>query len=338
MSIHELARTAPSADFSSLCSACSLFVSRTIDASAKSSENASAVDVYRATLADFMSRKSSSVHPAFLTDYMRRFPVQAWPLRTDLCGYVARGAGLNTYHQTQAYGMLQILTSQLGSIAKAVGASEVTDYVQRVSGDVFETLEAAAGSETEWYAARLKEVVKFALQLARTSRSVLSDHAASEIWDTQKLAEVTAKVKEGERTKEMKSVHGLLQQLAAILTSKGEKKEKTTQKRTGTDDMDVDGTALTKGRSPQLGVKSAPNGYAHSNGKKAKTDKQGRVSETVSVDPTGEKKVNGHIGDLPKEKKPKSTEGLTMACKSRTDVEENEDTHRKKHKSSIRAS
>ena len=95
------------------------------------------------------------------------------------------------------------------------------DHVKRASGDALDTLASAAaeGSGSNWNSARLKEVVKFALGLARATRSYSISERSVEIWDMQRLAEVTAAFKQGERTKEMKGVHALLQQLAAILSA-----------------------------------------------------------------------------------------------------------------------
>ena len=224
VSIHEMARTAPSADFSSLCSACSLFVARTLDPSQNT-----ASEIYRATLADFMKRKTSAVHPSFILDYVRRFTVQAWQWRIDLCGYVAPGASVNSYRQIQAYAFLQTILQQLDAIVKAVGPEQVRDHVKRASGDVLDTLASAAGegAGSNLNSTRLKAVVKFALGLARATRSPLIAEPSGELWDMQRLAKVTAAFKQGERTKEMKGVHALLQQLDAILGASVEKPKKS---------------------------------------------------------------------------------------------------------------
>lgn len=321
-SIHDLARKAPSADFSSLCSVCSLFIARSIETSTSSSPENPANEAYRATLADFMTRKSSAVHPAFILDYIRRFPIQAWPLRADLCKYITSGASVNAYRQTQAYNMLQTLSQQLGSIVKAVGPDPVGDFVKQASGDVFDTLESASDASSDWNAARLKEVIKFALQLARSSRSALPQMSISATWDKQRLAEVTINIKEGERTKEMKSVHGLLQQLAA-LTSKGERKEKAVK----ADGGKVDGTNTE--HSPQSTI--ALNGDTYKEERSSKPKRNGDRPQ-----------ANGNSGNpegnaMRREKKRKSEEGPKSEEKSGRESNGEAKITRKKHKSSSKS-
>ncbi|ADV20875.1 DNA-directed DNA polymerase, putative [Cryptococcus gattii WM276] len=225
--IHSMAQKAHSAEFSTLCSLCSLFVSRAIDASETTSNSATStvVEIYRATLKDFMTRKASLVHPPFLLEFVKRFPLRAFSLHHDLVTYVAPGAAVNTFRQLQAYNALQILAQHLPVISKSVSPSEVVKLVQEASGSVFTTIETAAeasvDSKDALNAQKLKDVAKFALQLARNSKNV------GVSWDIRRVSEVGEKLKHGQRTKEMKGVHSMWTQLEAILgNKKGEKRKR----------------------------------------------------------------------------------------------------------------
>lgn len=231
--IHDLARKAISVEFSNLCSIASLFVSRALDASIPESTNISpAVESYRKTLEDFITRKNTHVQPSLILDYVRRYPARAWPLQEDLCKYISpkSDASVNAYRQTQAYLMLQALSTQLSTLIKAVGPDEVKAFITRASSNVYGTLEVAAKSDgTNWKADRLKDVLRFALQLARTSKSILPIEEMADLWSVQRLKEVEEAFGVGEKTKEMKGVQALLRQLVAVLEgtkAKEWKKEK----------------------------------------------------------------------------------------------------------------
>ncbi|WWD16543.1 hypothetical protein CI109_100970 [Kwoniella shandongensis] len=265
--IHEMAQKAPSAEFSNLCSVCSLFVSRAIDASTDSSDKSSAtesspvVESYRKTLADFMTRKSSLVHPAFVLDFVKRFPLRAFGLHDDLTNYVQPGVGVNAYRQTQAYTMLQTLSQHLPVISKSgsVSSDEISTFVGKAAEQVYATLESAASTSTStsttkegekstgagaWNASRLKDVVKFALQLARSSKSI------GVKWDLERVKVVGDTFANGEKTKEMKGVRSMWSQLESILGGGGNaKKDKKDKKgkgkvvaeEQGEEKMEVDG-------------------------------------------------------------------------------------------------
>ncbi|KAK4686071.1 DNA polymerase phi, partial [Tremellales sp. Uapishka_1] len=262
-SIHELARKASTEEFSSLCSACSLFVTKALDDSTDE-----VVEAYRATLKDFMTRKASLVHANFILDFVKRFPVKAWELQADLCAYVAPGAGVNAYRQTQAYSMLQTLAQLLTTISKQIDASEIKTFISKASGDVYTTLESATEDGSAWNAARLKDVCKFALQLARASKSLLEKDEVTTVFSTERLAMVITKFKTSARTKEMKSIHGLLHQLSLALGGSKPVKEKKTKTPVSEDVEMTEPTKVTKKRKSEDGEKKVKKVKAKEGGEK----------------------------------------------------------------------
>lgn len=229
--IHSMARKASSADFSALCSACSLFVSRAIDTAHPASRVV--VETYRATLEDWMTRKSSLVHPNFISDFLRRFPLRAWPLREDLIAHTASGKGINAFRLAQAFGMLQIFSQQLAVIAQSQSQStsseDIAAFVSSASAAVYATLvHAADESGSDWKADRLRDVLKFALALARSAKSVLSPEQVVAAWDLPALRETRDTFAAGSRTGGMKAILLLINQLEAVLG--GGKKDKEGKK------------------------------------------------------------------------------------------------------------
>jgi len=290
-SIHDMARKATSADFSNLCGVCSIFVTRSLDISS-SSKDSPVIEAYRKTLADFMTRKSSSVHPNFILDFIRRFPQRAWPLHKDLCDYVAPGAGVNPYRQLQAYGMLQILSQQLSTLSKTVDSAEIRAFLARLVKDIYGTFEVAAKDST-WKAARLKEVAKFALHLARISKTTLQDsEQVGKLWDLSKLDQVESSLRDGEKTKEMKSILGMLKQLKALLggskdegkKQKGKRSLETSQAANGMD-VDTGGEVAAAGASVKKVKKNRDSSERKPNGDiaKTKTQKEAKSGEGKKV-------------------------------------------------------
>ncbi|TYJ59151.1 hypothetical protein B9479_000140 [Cryptococcus floricola] len=236
--IHAMAQKAHSAEFSNLCSLASLFVARVVDASTSGSKSSPVVDAYRSTLKDFVTRKASLVHPPFILDFIKRFPLQGFALSPDLISFVAPGVAVNSFRQVQVYSALQTLAQHLPVISKTVPASDVATFVNDASSRVFTTLEAASTADSDskesLNAQRLKEVVKFALQLARNSKIVGVQ------WDAKRVEAVGSQLKSGDRTKEMKGVHNMWGQLEGILGNKKAEKSKSKPKHSEGDEMDVD--------------------------------------------------------------------------------------------------
>jgi DNA polymerase phi len=295
-----MARKAASSDFSALCSACSLFLSRAIESAHPTSTVV--VDSYRETLEDLMTRKASLVHPSFILDLLRRFPVRAWPLRVNLITHLAPGKGVNVYRQVQAYGMLQVLAQQLPAVAKSVSGIEVESFVSSASKAVYATLgHAASDCRAEWKADRLKDVCKFALALARSSKSVLGDDKALSTWDMTKLQPAQEALVKGERTEGMKGVIGLVGQVFSTLggstgkTARAGKRKKAAEMGGAEDDkMDVDEPAAIAA-SNDAGEEVKKLKQAKTGEKKAAAEKESAVKTKRSKVKEGgkpSKKVN----------------------------------------------
>lgn len=276
--VHALARRAPSAEFSALCAAASAFLSR---AAAKP-----ATEAYAATASDFVSRKHSQVHPAFLADYVKRFPSRALALAPTLLE-----KAVNAYRQTQAYGLVGQLMAQLPALVKAgdVSRAEAQSLAQKALDAALETLQKSAEDDT-YKADRCKDVGKFALAAARALKALEAPRSATK-------AEETLEVLRNGRTKDMKSVHGLVGQLIAVLGDGGKKDGKK--------------AGAAKGKQPKEGKKGGK-GAKGEKGEKEEKEQAKEDVEEKDEDPEekpakGEKRKAKTVKTSPKVKKVKKT-------------------------------
>lgn len=260
--IHDLAQHAASAEFSTLCSSASLFVARAAPTQAQ--------EAYARTLEDFMTRKASSVHPAFVLDYARRNAAKAWSLAPSLVELCAPGKSANAFRQTQGYTVLQALIGHLPALVKSgdVTQAEAEKVLKGAMGGVYDTFEVAAAGEGGYKADRLKEVAKFALAVARAGKALGVDVEGG------RLEGVSEKMREG-KTKEMKGVLGLLQQLGAVLGKEGKKEKSKAKGKMGKKEeeekMDVDGEVEAEEEEKTTPKKRKAEGKEGKTVKKVKT-------------------------------------------------------------------
>ncbi|WWC60265.1 uncharacterized protein I303_102832 [Kwoniella dejecticola CBS 10117] len=281
--IHSMAIKAHSAEFSNLCSLSSLFIVKTIEASSTPNDSESIVKVYGETLKDFMTRKSSLLHPNFIVEFIKRFPSKAFGLSDELIKYTSEG--VNAFRQLQAYSMLQIITQHLPSFAKTttstqpISSADIESFVKGCTQAVYSTIGEANKAESGWNAAKLKDVVKFALALARTSK-ILGIQ-----WDLEKVREVGEVLKNGEKTKEFKGVHSMWNQLIAILGGKqpNEKKRKNVPEGEAGEKMDVDGDGEEKKKAKKTKTKKGENNEPSKKKKKVAADGENTKKKVKKV-------------------------------------------------------
>ncbi|EMD34453.1 hypothetical protein CERSUDRAFT_55542 [Gelatoporia subvermispora B] len=106
--LHSRARKAPSADVLSTLAQCTVFLARSLFHAAAQDQ---VLDIYRQSLADFVTRKASRLNSAFFQEFIRRHPDAAWALRSDLLDLT--GKAVNVYRQCQAFSLLHTLITQV---------------------------------------------------------------------------------------------------------------------------------------------------------------------------------------------------------------------------------
>lgn len=108
--LHNLARKAPTTPFLSTLSQCTLYLSRIF---LHLDQEAFVLEQYRASLDDYITRKSSRLNTKFFQDFISRTPSAAWALRERLLELCAAGQATNIYRQCQAFEIVKTLLAQI---------------------------------------------------------------------------------------------------------------------------------------------------------------------------------------------------------------------------------
>jgi len=256
--IHDLARKSYSGEYTALCSICSVFVARAMDANNSDKE---VVEVYGKTLEEYMTHKATQLHATFLNDYFKRHALRAWPLHTTLVSFLQPGKAINIYRQTVAYELLAQLSPQLPTIAKT-NTKEVEALIPQAIEAFYATLEAAKADEG-WKADKLKDFLKPMLAFARATKVMGHE------WDLKRMDKVVEETKDT-RLAGMKSVTSMLVQLRAVIAKGGKEEVKTAK----------------AGKADKAKKEGKTNGAVAANGstKKSKKRSNGEMSESVDVD------------------------------------------------------
>ncbi|KAK9766822.1 DNA-directed DNA polymerase [Basidiobolus ranarum] len=182
--VHQFARKAPNSTMMQLFSHCSLFLVRVIIGNEDKKSTEKVVDIYKASLNDYMTRKSSNLQPAFFLDLLNRYPVIGWGLFKSLIELTKPSVSAKGYREAQAYNMLSTL---IRSHIKD-GEDIFTKCLPSLKSTVLSTLEFAVSKENQGSktlnAARLKDVLKFINLVQQASSKKLKDDKFKKAWDT----------------------------------------------------------------------------------------------------------------------------------------------------------
>jgi len=182
------------------------------------------IQVYQQSLADFMTRKNSTLNTNFFQDLIRRFPACAWSLRNDLLDL--SGRAVNAYRQCQAYQLLDSLISQLPATGNTK-ATEVIDFMTLLRKTLLEVAAGACEEKVNLTAAQLKEVFK--LGLVATRQTLRVDRAsAAEVWKPDSWHALAGHLGASGRFKDSPGLQKMCEQIARF--SQGVETTKTSAK------------------------------------------------------------------------------------------------------------
>lgn len=242
VSLHKIARRARSADTVSIISMCSLYVTKVLS---NSGEQAAQTQIYEESIKDFITRKPSNLNSAFFTDFIRRYPMLAWNLRSAILE--AAPEATNGYRQTQAFHIVHSLANQMPSQVRVpseylpkniltslqdVQKADMQSFVQEVSEALHSTILVACSSEKPLVTtAQMKDTLKYASALCRLSKRLANDDMSiSDVWSPEKWSELGIKLSESEHFKASVSLAKTCQQISQLArdttTSKGKPKQK----------------------------------------------------------------------------------------------------------------
>ncbi|PWZ02752.1 hypothetical protein BCV70DRAFT_197003 [Testicularia cyperi] len=233
-SMHREARDSQSHEVSTVTQSLNGYLTKAAlaqDSNVKTALGGKLLETYRASLLDYLMRKACRLPHEFLIDAFRRFPLLGWHLRMDLLDNCRPSASAHAFRQLQAMQMLQAVLTQM---AQRPEKEEVLTIVPDVVRCFSEIVNAAVSAEQQdastaasFKPQRIKDVVKFVLQVARISKRIQpSPEKLQSLWKTPKLAEAAEKLQHADRFKSSSSIHDLTRQLLSIVSAKSETQKK----------------------------------------------------------------------------------------------------------------
>jgi DNA polymerase phi len=112
--LHIRARKAHSSDALAILSHCSLFICKVLT---NVGCEKSVLRLYRESIADFMTRKASSLNITFFKDFITRYPTLGWRLRDDVLDTCPKA--INAYRKCQAFQLLNVILTLSSSTVRA---------------------------------------------------------------------------------------------------------------------------------------------------------------------------------------------------------------------------
>ncbi|KAH8829664.1 hypothetical protein DL96DRAFT_1070412 [Flagelloscypha sp. PMI_526] len=153
--VHQLARHARDSETLALLSETSVFL-------VKTSKNPKlCAGEYQTSIEDFATRKNSSLNPAFFQIYIKRFPEQAWQLRTNVMPLVSQS--VNGYRASQTLQLVLFLLQTIDS----PDISELTLLLSDVESAVSILISRSAEDEVHLTTQQAKELLKACSSVAR---------------------------------------------------------------------------------------------------------------------------------------------------------------------------
>jgi DNA polymerase phi len=172
--LHIRARKAHSSDALATLSHCSLFICRVLT---NAGCEKSVLRLYRESIADFMTRKASSLNITFFKDFITRYPALGWLLRDDVLDTSPKA--INAYRKCQAF---QLLNTILTLSTFAGDSQDVLSFILKLNTSVLHFIDSACDDEVSLSAAQIKDLFKLVMLGIRQASKV--DSSNQNTWDS----------------------------------------------------------------------------------------------------------------------------------------------------------
>ncbi|KAJ3512520.1 hypothetical protein NLJ89_g3472 [Agrocybe chaxingu] len=166
------------------------------------------VDLYRRSLTDFTTRKNSALNPHFFHDFIRRFPAQAWCLRSDLLDLARKS--INAYRQMHVLQFFELLISLLPSMPTT--NDEAIAFMPQLRQLLLELAEDSCGEKDNLSTQQLKELLKLALLAVRQTKRI--SPTTQSIWEPKAWKSLQLKLRNCSRFKASTGLHKMCEQTA----------------------------------------------------------------------------------------------------------------------------
>ncbi|TFK42972.1 DNA polymerase phi-domain-containing protein [Crucibulum laeve] len=216
--IHVQARKSNTTDFLTILSICSVYLSKL-----HVGTEASVVEEYRQSLADFITRKNSGLNAGFFSDFLRRFPILAWSLRDDLIGLTNKA--VNAYRMCQVFHLLETLVNQIPALSES-HLPEVSEFMKSLQKTLHDVIKDACAEKVTLTAAQLKDLIKLGLVAVRqTQRSSTAPQTVLEIWKAKSWRTLCDTLSSSSRFATSTALHKMCEQLAHIVEGENQSKK-----------------------------------------------------------------------------------------------------------------
>ncbi|KAF9969908.1 DNA-directed DNA polymerase [Actinomortierella ambigua] len=253
--VHELAKKAPDAKFSSLCGELSLLLvkvliggedsatilveskapaagkkkgkSKETTANALDANQQRIVSLYIASLQEFMTRKNSNLSAKLFLEFIERFPHLAWHLSATLLDFMSPKAAVKSFRQAKAFDMMAALVKRLANKKNPEFEQLFLNTLPLIQESFQETVErtlaqAQGGEDNEsggkaLTVARLREILKFVTTSARMVKN--GDRDVQAIWKTLEMGPLLQKLAEDSRFESSGALRSMIQTLLVLMGS-----------------------------------------------------------------------------------------------------------------------
>ncbi|KJA27489.1 hypothetical protein HYPSUDRAFT_35394 [Hypholoma sublateritium FD-334 SS-4] len=202
--LHIQARKTHSSDLLSVLSLCSVYVAKIL---INLNEVDLLLDLYKQSLADFVTRKNSGLNAHFFQDFIKRFPSQAWSSRQDLIDISEKC--INTYRQSQVLQLLALLIGLLPSMPER--NDEAIVFMPILSHLLIQVADKSCTDEGGLTAPQMKDLLKLALLAVRQTKRIFPASTQS-IWRSQAWLTFSKTLKTS-RFKASTGLHKMCEQL-----------------------------------------------------------------------------------------------------------------------------
>ncbi|KAF9815443.1 hypothetical protein IEO21_04614 [Rhodonia placenta] len=206
--LHSRARKTPSSDVLATFAQCSVYLSRALH---HEGEEEAVLAAYRASLADFVTRKASKLNTGFFLEFVRRHADIAWDLRDDLTSIA--GKAVNPYRQCQAFQVLHTLFMSL--LVPASRKAEFVAFIPTLRRTLQDVISGACDASSAYQTPQVKDLFKLALAAIRLSKRVAPEEL-SKMWESSTWSALAAKLANSDRFRSAQGLQSTCKQITNL--------------------------------------------------------------------------------------------------------------------------
>jgi DNA polymerase phi len=221
--LHTRARKVHSSNISAILGQLSLYVVRVL---LRHQMEKPILQIYRQSLADFVTRKNSPLNIRFFHDFFRLNPASAWHLRSELIELSSKAA--NAYRRCQVFQLVQTLLSQLPTIiGLSAGTAlqqthisgdksqEIRDFMLSLRQALFDLTSGACNETVSLNTQQMKDLFKVGLLGIRQTKKLMpSSEDVALVWDPSAWDVLSTKLAISSRFKDSSALRTMCKQMA----------------------------------------------------------------------------------------------------------------------------